>query len=186
MMQTATHRPPNAQLSHVGFIVTDLDRMISFYTRVLGMVVTDRGKYSRGGDIAFLSRDPSEHHQVVFATGRAPEMRTTINQLSFIVEELDQLRTFHALLLEQKVDALEPRNHGNAWSIYFLDPEGNRIELYTPTPWHVAQPFGKPLDLTEPVETIMARTWELVSRDPTHGPREQWMEQLARTIGSAG
>jgi catechol 2,3-dioxygenase len=113
-------------------------------------------------------------------------MKTTINQLSFIVSGLEQLRTFHSLLVEHKVAGLEPRNHGNAWSIYFLDPEGNRIELYTVTPWHVAQPFGKPLDLTESAEAIMSKTWALVSADPTHCAREEWAEQLAQTITGAG
>jgi catechol 2,3-dioxygenase-like lactoylglutathione lyase family enzyme len=181
----AKRRPPHAQLSHLGFIVNDLDRMIEFYTRVLGMVLTDRGAYSRGGNIAFLSRDPAEHHQVVFATGRPPEMRTTINQISFLVEELEELREFHALLVEEGVAGLEPRNHGNAWSIYFLDPEGNRIELYTPTPWHVGQPFGKPLDLTESADTIRDKTWALVRDDPTHVPREQWAGELAQKIRNA-
>ena len=63
-------RRPNAQFTHVGFMVTDLEGMIAFYTRVLGLVLTDRGPYYRGGEIVFLSRDHSEHHQVVFASGR--------------------------------------------------------------------------------------------------------------------
>lgn len=38
---------------------------------------------------------------------------------------------------EMQSAGVAPRNHGNAWSIYFADPEGNRIELYTPSPWYV-------------------------------------------------
>ena len=154
---TSPHHPPHAQLSHLGFVVRDLDNMIGFYQRVLGMVLTDRGVYSRGGHIAFMSRDPKEHHQVVFATGRAPEMRTTINQISFQVGTLAELRTYYQILLNEKVEGMEPRNHGNTWSIYFLDPEGNRIELYTPTPWHVEQPFGKLFDLNDSVDRKSTR-----------------------------
>ena len=40
-------RPPNAQLTHLGFQVRDMDRMIDFYTRVIGLVMTDRGPYYR-------------------------------------------------------------------------------------------------------------------------------------------
>jgi catechol 2,3-dioxygenase len=29
---------------------------------------------------------------------------------------------------------METRNHGNAWSIYYSDPEGNRMEVYSATP----------------------------------------------------
>src|SRR6266850_3646526 len=51
---TVTNRPPDAQLAHVGLFVRDLDAMIAFYTRVLGLVVTDSGDYYMGGRIAFL------------------------------------------------------------------------------------------------------------------------------------
>lgn len=181
---TSIPRPPNAQLSHLGFVVRDLDTMISFYQRVLGLVLTDRGVYSRGGHIAFMSRNPAEHHQVVFATGRAPEMRTTINQISFQVDTLEDLRTYYTILLNEKVEGIEPRNHGNTWSIYFLDPEGNRIELYTPTPWHVEQPFGKRFDLKESSDTIRRQTLEMIQYDPTFCPREEWASGLAEKINN--
>ena len=38
---------------------------------------------------------------------------------------------------------------GNVLSVLALrrDPEANRIEVYTDTPWHIAQPYLEPLDL---------------------------------------
>ena len=180
-------KQPDAQLTHVGFMVRDLDGMIAFYMRILGMVLTDRGPYSRtGGEIAFMSRNPAEHHQVVMASGRPEDMPTTINQISFSVAELEDLRTFYRRLVEEKVQELAPRNHGNAWSIYFMDPEGNRIELYTPTPWHVGQPYGKPFDLTESADSIRAKTLAMIRDDPTHMPREQWAAQLKSKIEGGG
>ncbi|MFM9970092.1 MAG: VOC family protein [Burkholderiales bacterium] len=167
-------RPPNAQLTHLGFQVRDLEAMIDFYTRVIGLALTDRGPYYRGGEIAFLSRDPAEHHQVVLASGRTPEMGTIINQISFIVDSLEELCEFYVMLVEEKVKELAPRNHGNAWSIYFHDPEGNRIELYAPTPWHVGQPYGRPLDLTQSAELLRQLTFEMIRDDPTFRPRESW------------
>jgi len=179
-------RPPNAQLTHVGFQVTNLEAMIDFYTRVMGLVLTDRGPYYRGGEIAFLSRNPAEHHQVVLASGRPPEMGTIINQLSFIVDDLDGLRTFYRTLVAEQVRELAPRNHGNAWSIYFHDPEGNRIELYTPTPWHVGQPYGKPLDLTLPAETLREATYEMIRHDPSFRDRESWQSEMKVFIENGG
>ena len=174
---------PDAQLTHVGFMVRDLDAMVAFYSRILGLVLTDRGPYSRtNGEIAFMSRNPAEHHQVVFASGRPADLPTTLNPISFLVGELEDLRTFHARLVEEKVAELAPKNHGNAWSIYFMDPEGNRIELYTPTPWHVAQPYGKDLDLTEDAGTIRAKTLAMIAGDPTHTSREAWAAKLKREI----
>jgi catechol 2,3-dioxygenase-like lactoylglutathione lyase family enzyme len=169
---------PDAQLAHVGLFVRDLEAMIAFYTRVLGLVVTDSGDYYLGGRIAFLSRNPEEHHQVVMASGRPKDAPTTINQLSFRVKNLEDLKRFFTVLVAEKAKEIVPRNHGNAWSIYFSDPEDNRIELYTPSPWYVGQPYGKPLDLTEPVEAIVAKTEALIQDDPTACPREAWMAKL--------
>lgn len=173
-----TNRPPEAQLSHVGLFVRDLDAMIAFYTRVLGLVVTDSGDYYMGGRIAFLSRNADEHHQVVMASGRPEGSPTTINQLSFRVGSLEDLRRYYAALVAERVREINPRDHGNAWSIYFSDPEDNRIELYTPSPWYVKQPRGEPLDPTEPAEVIFAKTEALVRKDPTGCTREAWMAKL--------
>jgi catechol 2,3-dioxygenase len=173
-----TVRPPQAQLAHFGFYVRDLEGMVAFYTRVLGLVVTDSGDYYLGGRIVFLSRNAEEHHQVVMASGRAEGSPSTINQISFRVQGLEDLRRFHAALVKEEVKEINPRNHGNAWSVYFSDPEDNRIEIYTPSPWHVGQPYGKPLDLTEPVEAILAKTEAMIRDDPTRSTRSAWMAQM--------
>ena len=44
-------------LSHVGYFVTDVDKMVDFYTRVLRFVVSDRGDRGGGGAIIFMTRD---------------------------------------------------------------------------------------------------------------------------------
>lgn len=176
-------RPPNAQLSHIGFLVRDLEGMIDFYSRVLGLVVTDRGPYRMGGEIVFMSATPEEHHQIVLVSGRTDTQHASIvNQISFHVDTLEDLRTFYAALVAEKVKEMAPRNHGNAWSVYFHDPEGNRLELYTPSPWYVAQPFGKELDLTEPVQTIMAKTEAMLRAEPTLATREAWAGRMAATL----
>ena len=63
--------PDSMSIGHVGLLVRDLDGMTKFYTEVLGFVLTDKGERIR-----FLSRDPAQHHQVVFAPGR-PGASTT-------------------------------------------------------------------------------------------------------------
>ena len=44
------------RLSHVGLYVRDVPKMIDFYTKVLGFVVSDGAE---DGRITFLSRNPS-------------------------------------------------------------------------------------------------------------------------------
>src|SRR5262249_6820514 len=46
--------------------------------------------------------------------------------------------------------------HGIACSVYFYDPEDNRIELYYTTPYQVRQPLGEVIDLDKPDAELLA------------------------------
>jgi len=177
--------PPDAQLTHVGMFVCDIEVMADFYQRVFGLVVTDRGTNYRGDPVVFLSRNPSEHHQLVLGQGRARGSATTVQQVSFEVGDLEDLRRFVPRLEALQVSELGPRNHGNAWSIYFLDPEGNRVEIYRPTPWHVSQPYGEPLDLADPAEVIREKTLAMIRDDPTFCTQEEWAARLRERLAGA-
>ncbi len=56
--------------------------------------------------------------------------------------------------------------HGNAWSIYFSDPEGNYLELYVHTPWYVPQPYADDFNLDESNDEITRKTEALCRKDP--------------------
>jgi len=74
-----------------------------------------------------------------------------VNQMSFRVDSLQTLREMETRLKgEPGVTILGPITHGNALSLYFRDPEGNRVELLIDTPWHVPQPYRIPVDLSTP------------------------------------
>lgn len=177
---------PAAELCHFGLYAHDLEKMVDFYTRAFGLVVTDRGRSPRGIDIAFLSGSPDEHHQLAIAAGRPSDATfSTINQVSFRVGSLDDLKRYHGWLKDERVKDLETRDHGNAWSIYFSDPEGNRMEVYCPTLWYVSQPFGEPLDLTAPSDAILAKTEAMVRQDPTSRPLEVWSADMRKRLGQA-
>jgi catechol 2,3-dioxygenase len=177
---------PAAELCHFGLYVHDLDKMVGFYTRAFGLVVTDRGRSPRGFDIAFLSGHPTEHHQLAIAAGRPKDATfSTINQVSFRVKDLDDLRRYFTWLSGERVADLETRNHGNAWSVYFSDPEGNRMEVYCPSPWYVSQPLGEPLDLTQSTEAILKTTESMVRQDPTCLPIAEWSAAMQKKLGKA-
>ncbi|WP_457824679.1 VOC family protein, partial [Staphylococcus aureus] len=72
--------------------------------------------------------------------------------------------------LELGARDMEGRNHGNSWSIYFKDPEGNILELYTATPWYVSQPWRVALDLSQTDEQIEAETLGLIEGGATWEP----------------
>jgi catechol 2,3-dioxygenase len=175
--------PPDAQLTHVGLYVDDLDRMVEFYTDMVGFIISDRGAFN-GRDLAFLSRKSDEHHQLVFVTGRRGEGPIQLlSQISFRVDGLDALRFFRDRATELGATGMEGRNHGNSWSIYFEDPEGNRIEMYTATPWHVRQPWRVALDLEESNETIEQKTLELIQDSADWEPVDLWRNKMALSLG---
>lgn len=171
------------KLTHLGINVVDIDRMVAFYTRVLGLTVSDRGFSERlQCNLAFLTSDPTEHHQVVMLDTRREGDAGNVNQISFKVASLDELRAAYDRLVAEGVDA-SPISHGNAWSVYFPDPEGNLIEVYLSTPFHVPQPHGDPLDLGLGNDEILRLTEERTRREDGFTSREAWSADLADKLG---
>ena len=176
-----------AALSHFGIHVTDLARMEDFYTRVLGLLVSDRGALPNGPTLVFLSRDPDEHHQLVLVTGRpAGAGYNVVNQISFKLPTLADLKAAHARMGEEGVKEFRIVTHGNAWSVYFADPEGNRVELFVDTPWHTPQPFAEPFDLEAPAERIMAETEARCRNRPGFVSRAEWRREQVARMGAGG
>ena len=81
--------------------------------------------------------------------------------------------------------SLNPTNHGGSWSIYFADPEGNRIELFVQTPWYVP-PVSIPLDLSLSDDEIHRLTQEMVEATPGHMARSLWHERTRRRMIDEG
>ena len=143
-------------LGHVGIYAEDLMRQRDFYTRVLGLEIADEDLEGRG--MTFLSSHPErEHHEFVLMQGRVTSGDAkVIQQISFIVPGLDDLKEYHRRLLAEDVQIDRIVSHGNAFGMYFFDPEGNRVELYCKTGFPVPQPHGDPIDIQAPNEELLA------------------------------
>jgi catechol 2,3-dioxygenase len=170
------------QLSHCGVYARDIDKMVAFYTETIGLVVSDRGVGSRGGELAFMTAAPGHHHQLVVVSGRAPEGVSTVNQLSFKVGGLDQLKATHRRVCDAGVTEIRQTSHGNALSIYFPDPEGNMVEIYMDTPWYVPQPHSAAIDLSLPNDEIMAQTEKHCRETSGFMPLEKWQAEVERRL----
>jgi catechol-2,3-dioxygenase len=153
---------PIAELGHVGFWVDDLDVMRTFYVDVLGLTVTDED-LDKG--MVFLSARPGiEHHELVLARGRQAMPDTKlVQQVSFRVDSVESLLEFHRRFKEAGVKVQQEVTHGNAYGIYFWDPEGNRIEVYHRVPIDVRQPFRKDLNLDQSPEDVLAEAERLLT-----------------------
>jgi len=172
---------PRLSFSHMGIYVADLARMEDFYTRVLGFAVTDRGELGEL-TIVFLSLDPREHHQIILATGRRDAAFNPINQISFRLAELAGLKAMARRLQDEGAKDISPISHGNALSVYFRDPEGNRLEIFIDTPWYVRQPLRIPMDLSLPDAALWAWAEAEARRQPDFQSVEEWRAQIARRI----
>lgn len=170
------------QFSHIGLYVSDLPRMAAFYKQALRFTQTDAGDLGTV-QLVFLSRDPTEHHQLVLATGRPADMGfNVVNQISFRVPDLAALRRFHDRLLAHGATDMHPVTHGNAVSLYCRDPEGNRLELFMDTPWYCDQPLREPIDLAQSDAAILAQAEAIAKRWPRFMSRAQWQADVARRM----
>jgi catechol 2,3-dioxygenase-like lactoylglutathione lyase family enzyme len=174
---------PKWELSHIGLYVNDMDKMRDFYTGLLGYKVMDSGEVRNGAHITFLSKDPKDHHQIVLVTGREKGTRSTVNQITHRVASLKEVRAMYDLVVANKVEGVDPVDHGNAWSVYFLDPEGNRLEFFCDTPWYVAQPHRVALDFSLSDEEIAESTGKRIAADPTTEPFGDWRARKRRELG---
>lgn len=166
----------------MGMYVADAARMEDFYTRMLGFAVTDRGNLG-STKLVFLSRDPGEHHQIILASGRPDGGGfNPINQISFRMAEFAGLREMHRRLAAGKVRDLSPVSHGNALSLYFLDPEGNRLELFVDTPWYCRQPMRIPVNMDLDDKALWAWAEAEARKQPDFMPVGEWRAKLARRM----
>ena len=169
----------HARLAHVGIYAHDKPKLEKFYTDVLGLVVTDSGPGRNGVELTFLSASPGNHHQFVLVTGRPDTAGfNPINQISFMVDTLSDLRTVHGRALARGATEMRVVTHGNAWSCYFKDPEGNTVEAYLDTPFHVPQPHGAPFDLSKPDADILAETEAHCRATPGFMMMDEYQKQM--------
>ena len=172
-----------ARLSHVGIHAHDKPRLEQFYTTVLGLVVTDSGTARSGMELTFMSANPGNHHQFVLVSGRPDTSGfNPINQISFMVDTLADLREVHRRALENGATDMRVLSHGNAWSCYFKDPEGNTVEAYLDTPWHVPQPHGDPLNLSKSDDEIIRETEAICRADPGFMMMEDYQRSMAERL----
>jgi catechol 2,3-dioxygenase-like lactoylglutathione lyase family enzyme len=170
-------------LGHVGIYVQDLDRMVAFYRDFMGMTVT---KQNMGWGAVFLSADPeASDHQIALMKGRpSAEDPHLINQISLSCPSLADLKTFYRRLRDDGYRICEVVSHVSAIGCYFLDPEGNRTEIFWltgKTSWAV---IAEPVDLDQPDDMILEqieRGYERTRVIPMGGRTEQYLAP----VGSA-
>jgi catechol 2,3-dioxygenase-like lactoylglutathione lyase family enzyme len=143
------------RVGHVGIHVSDIDRSIAFYRKVLGLKVTGRWAppdFPR--PICFMRISDKHHNVVLFELGEDARKTGTASTdsrvrkspgLDHLAFEVDSREDWLLALDHVRACGVEivagPYVHGpeggetfrggsGSHAFYFLDPDGNRIEVY--------------------------------------------------------
>ncbi len=134
-------------LSHAAFICSDTSAMVAFYSGLLGMefvaAVLDDKIPSTGEPIPYFHSFFRMADGSTIAFFEAPELPppsadshpayATFRHFAMEVASTDEVDAWAVWLRANDIELIGPVDHGIIYSIYFRDPDGNRLEITTPT-----------------------------------------------------
>ena len=146
-------------LSHVVLYVHDLDKMVAFYQEVLGLTIT----HQNPGRMVFMTADPEvEDHQIALAKGREGDAKL-LAHIAWHVPTPADVKAYYERFKATGIPIDHTVSHAyakpeNTVSCYFLDPEGNCLEVFAMVEeTDPAQHVNRPLDLDKSVAEIVAQ-----------------------------
>lgn len=154
------------RIGHVALRTVDEDRSRAFYRDVLGFNVTEQDPVHGG---TFMSLGDNFHTIDVFPTpdlenAQRPRLgQVGLFHIAFEVANYEDLRGAYEALIEHDVPISHCTDHVSQRSIYFDDPDGNRLEIYFEVPdalqRYAIEGRGDedvPLEVTRPGEPLPA------------------------------
>ncbi len=155
-------------LHHVNLKTRHLQEMIDWYATVVGMKPTFQFP---GG--AWLTNDAANHRLALLTSPRLSEdpdklMHTGIHHSAFEYATIDDLLNTYTRLKSLGIEPHACLDHGMTTSFYYVDPDGNSVELQVDnfgnweqssewmhtSPQFAADPIGMPVD---PAQIVVAR-----------------------------
>ena len=116
-----------AKFAHFVLRVRDIEKSVDWYQKVLGMTIVHDG-----GEFAFLTYD-EEHHRLALV--KTPVETETVqgspglDHVAYTLATLGELLGTYARLKALDIEPVWPINHGPTTSLYYEDPDRNRIEF---------------------------------------------------------
>jgi catechol-2,3-dioxygenase len=126
-LATGRGRVAPTKLAHIVRRTSRLDEMVAWYGTVLGADVVHSD-----GILAFLTYD-DEHHRIAIAglpgLEEPSERAAGTDHVAFTHADLGDLLYTYARLRSAGITPYWCINHGPTTSMYYKDPDGNRVEL---------------------------------------------------------
>ena len=117
------------RVGHIVIRVSDIESGMAFYRDKLGMEVT----LYRPGQGVFLSFG-SQHHDIALFQDTADSVHGGLGLVHIAMRipgDDHDLRTVYDKLKASGVTVDHVTDHGMTHSVYFKDPDGNMLEIYT-------------------------------------------------------
>lgn len=121
--------PAKPRLHHVNLKTCRLDEMIAWYQAVVGVSVQHK---FQGG--AWLTNDAANHRIALLTSPAirddAEKLRHSgLHHTAFEFESYDDLLETYVRLKAQRIEPHACLDHGMTTSMYYVDPDGNSVEL---------------------------------------------------------
>ncbi len=126
---------PKTKIGHVHLTISDLDRSLDFYHKILGFEVT-----FRYGDSAVFLSAGGYHHHIGLNTWQGegvppqPEGFAGLYHFAILFPERIELARILKRLIDIKYPIEGASDHGVSEAIYLRDPDNIGIELYWDRP----------------------------------------------------
>jgi catechol 2,3-dioxygenase len=120
---------PRPFLHHVQLKTIRMDEMIDWYCQVTGMVVNFEGM---GG--AWLTNDDANHRLALVTSPHLADepnklAHTGMHHTAWEYADIDELLSTYERLRDAGILPHRTVNHGPSISFYYVDPDGNSVEL---------------------------------------------------------
>ncbi len=123
------------QLGHLVVKVRDLERAEDFYTRILGLTVTEKFD----GHAVFMSANTELSHELLIVPlgDDAPDAEKHSQRLVHMAWQMatfEDLKTLHQRLKDNDIPVVRIGDHGLSLGVYFCDHDDNELEAYYELP----------------------------------------------------
>jgi len=186
-----TETTVHPKLHHYGLITANLDPMVDWYRKALGMTVNHRSKIPTMARVthqgppfsalAFISNDEMDHRIVFFEIPKASAdpnrlQHTGLQHVAFECATVDDLLGTYVRLKNAGIPLRWAADHGPGISLYYQDPDRNVVEMFCynfDSPWTATEYLregeaGRPAQV-DPDKLVDARKagaspWDLHQR----------------------